>query len=144
MPAKAVNASCFDDEKLQSLAMRGGNDTGTLIYVWSPRMVLSVSQATSAAQAARAQGLDVLAVHDARVPQAEIQQALLAIQRSNPEASQALKSSEPLCSESLQKADAQRHFPSAFVLTARGTHRFPIVGAMPPDGWRESIAQRLK
>jgi hypothetical protein len=143
-PAAPLREVCFDDEKLQNLAMRGGNDTGTLIYVWSPRMVLSVTQAASAAEAARALGMDVLALHDAHVSHSEIQQALQAIQRTSPQTSRALQGSEPLCSASLLKADALRHFPTAFVLTARGTHRFPIVGAMPPAAWRSSIAQRLK
>jgi hypothetical protein len=115
--------------------------TGSLLYVWSPRMLHSVSQAKLAAQAAKAQGLDFLPLVDARVPRAEWQAALRRVEKPN---AQLLRASLPLCATQLIKQDALRHFPTAFVLSARGTHRFPIVGAMPLPAWRTSIAQRLE
>jgi hypothetical protein len=139
-------STCFDDETLQNLAVRSANDTGTLVYVWSPRMVLSVSQARYAAHAAGQQGLDFLAVHDASVPVAEIQAALRrasARGASSARAARHLRASQALCAPQLIQRDALRHFPTAFVLSASGTHRFPIVGAMPPKFWQRSIAQRL-
>ncbi len=141
LPAWAT-AQCVSDEVLNNLAMRSGNDTGTLVYVWSPRMVLSLTQAHLAAQAAEQFGLDFLPVHDARVPPTEIASALKAAQKQSPEATRFLSASQALCSPQLLQAEALRHFPTAYVLTARGTHRFPIVGAMPLAAWQQSIAQR--
>lgn len=135
---------CFDNEKMQDIAQRGSNDTGTLLYVWSPRMVLSLTQAHLAAQAAQAQGLDFFPLHDARLPEAELRHALQTAKSEHPAAAQALQKSEPLCASDLVNADALRHFPTTFVLTARGTHRFPIIGAMPQSAWQLSISERLK
>jgi hypothetical protein len=115
--------------------------TGALLYVWSPRMVLSVSQASLAAQAAQAQALDFHPLVDARVPRAEWQAAL---KRASPRNARLLRASQPLCAQQLLEKDALRHFPTSFVLTARGTHRFPLVGAMPPLAWQRSVAQRLR
>jgi hypothetical protein len=135
--------ACVDDEQLQNIAMRSGNDTGTLVYVWSPRMVLSLTQAHLAAQAAAQQGLDFFPLRDARVPDAEIADALKAARAHSPEGTAAVSNSSTLCATVLIEAQALRHFPTAFVLTARGTHRFPIVGAMPLAAWQRSITQRL-
>ncbi len=145
--AYAINTpakGCFDDETLQNIAQRSANDTGTLIYVWSPRMVLSVSQAAHAAQAAAQNGLDFLAVHDARVPSAELQAAVARSRAQHEGSAKLLTASQALCAPQLIERDALRHFPTAFVLTARGTHRFPIVGAMPALYWQRSVAQRLQ
>jgi hypothetical protein len=135
---------CIDNETLQNMAQRSGNDTGTLIYVWSPRMVLSLTQAHLASLAAQQSGLDFLPLHDARLPRSEIEQALQAAQRDHAVSARALQGSQALCASDLINTDALRHFPSAFVLTARGTHQKPIVGAMPQAAWRELIGERLK
>jgi hypothetical protein len=134
---------CVNDEQLQNMSMRSGNDTGTLVYVWSPRMVLSLTQAHLAAQAAAQLGLDFFPLRDARVPDAEITEALNAARAHNPEGAAAVSNSSTLCATELIQAQALRHFPTAFVLTARGTHRWPIVGAMPLTAWQRSITQRL-
>jgi hypothetical protein len=131
---------CFDDEALNQLAQRSAS-TGTLLYVWSPRMVLSVSQANMAAQAAKTQGLDFFPLVDARVPRLEWQAALKRTSTTN---ARLLRASQPLCAAQLMEQDALRHFPTSFVLTARGTHRFPIIGAMPAQAWQHSVAQRLQ
>ncbi len=136
--------SCFDNEAMQNIAQRNGNDTGTLIYVWSPRMVLSVTQAHLAHQAAQQLGLDFLPLHDARLSSGERDQALQAAQRDHATSAQVLQGSLALCSSELINADALRHFPTAFVLTARGTHLLPIIGAMPKSAWETSITARLK
>jgi hypothetical protein len=137
------HTACVNDEHLQNIAMRSGNDTGTLVYVWSPRMVLSLTQAHLAAQAAAQQGLDFFPLRDARVPDAEIADALQAARAHSPEGAAAVSNSAALCAAAQIEAQALRHFPTAFVLTARGTHRWPIVGAMPLLAWQRSITQRL-
>lgn len=135
---------CFGNESLQNIAVRGGNHTGTLIYVWSPRMVLSATQAHLPAQAAQQLGLDFLAVHDARLPAAEVKQALERSQRDAPATAMVLQGSRALCANELVSREALRHFPTAYVITARGMHHLPIVGAMPLNAWMLSIQERLK
>jgi hypothetical protein len=137
-------AQCFDNESMQNMAQRSGNDTGTLIYVWSPRMVLSVTQAHLAQQAAQQLGLDFLPLLDSRISARERDQALQAAQRDHAASTKILQGSQTLCASDLTNADALRHFPTAFVLTARGTHRLPIVGAMPQPAWQIIITERLK
>jgi hypothetical protein len=136
--------ACFGNENLQNMALRSGNDTSALIYVWSPRMVLSLTQAHLAQQAAQQLGLDFLPLLDARISNHERDQALLAAQRHHALSAQILRGSEALCASALIDADALRHFPTAFVLSARGTHHLPIVGAMPLSAWRNSIKARWK
>jgi hypothetical protein len=152
MPA----GECFDDKKLVSLQLQ--SKRGSMVYVWSPRMVYSVQQMTIAARAAAVNGLDFVAVHDARVPEKEL---ITFKSKSNPPLLSAeinieaqdlatppyfppTDSSLPLCASELLKSEALRHFPTAFIVTAQGVHRHPIVGAMPTAAWHSSIAQRLQ
>jgi hypothetical protein len=137
-------SQCFDNAKLQQIAPWSRAQAGTLIYVWSPRMVLSLTQAHQAAQAAQHHGLDFLPLHDARLPSSELHMALQTAQHNHAAAAQSLQTSQALCADNLLQADALRHFPTAFVLSAAGVHRFAIVGAMPLAAWQHSIAQRLQ
>ncbi|MGA8513682.1 MAG: hypothetical protein WB821_02780 [Burkholderiaceae bacterium] len=138
---------CFDDKNLS--ASRAEPAQATLVYVWSPRMVLSAQHAASALRQAHQQGLAFVAVHDARVPGDELQAALARL-ASTPDAIwlpsvQALSASQSLCAATLIARDALRHFPTAFVVQASGlVHRHAIVGAMPEAAWAHSIALRLR
>lgn len=123
-PATAQNRWCFSDQELRGLSGH------TLVYVWSPRMMYSVTNMQTASEAAAAAGLSFVALHDARVPENELP-ALAAASRA-------------LCSAHLIEREALRHFPSAFVVTSGGVHAYPIVGAMPLHAWVSSIDQRLK
>jgi hypothetical protein len=158
MPASASNGACFDDEHLQHL-LSTAKQRGTLVYVWSPRMVYSVHNAAIASRAAAAAGLDFVVLHDIRVPEKELIQLreagygllgsdvtkpLADIDLATPPLVSPLNSSQPLCSEQLTKRDALRHFPSAFVITTGGIHTHPVVGAMPFNAWVSSLDQRLK
>jgi hypothetical protein len=130
---------CFDDENLNKLEHSGN---AALVYVWSPRMVLSALHASEARASAQAQGLSWVPVVDARLSANELAQALHTLQLQHPGAANALANSQPLCSATLEQREAYRHFPSAFVLGAGADSR-PIVGAMPAVFWQRSIAQRL-
>jgi hypothetical protein len=163
MPARAVNPSCFDDQRLQELQVN--QPRGALIYIWSPRMVYSVQNAEIAARAATASGLDFVALHDIRISGEELIQARLTdhavaaprldpLQRrfelsadtdlATPPFVSPLTDSQALCSEQLIHRDALRHFPTAFVITRSAIAIHPIVGAMPVGGWASSIDQRLQ
>lgn len=69
----AWSKPCFDDENLSQLDLQ--QRQGALVYVWSPRMVLSAQHAASAQRQAQGHGLRFVPVHDAGVPQAELQAA---------------------------------------------------------------------
>ncbi|MFM7332585.1 MAG: hypothetical protein ACKO1L_13175 [Brachymonas sp.] len=148
---------CFDDEKLgQIIAAKG---RGTLIYVWSPRSVYSVQQMAVAARSAAVHGLDFLPLRDALEPRVEPRPllnfpsgaepaipsvgAMTDKEVATPPYFPPAHNSQLLCAPVLLSSEATRHFPTAFVVTSQGVHRFPIVGAMPPAGWLQSIGQRL-
>jgi hypothetical protein len=136
-------SECFDDKEMVLVQQ----ETKALLYVWSPRMVLSAQHAASVQQQAREHGLRFVAVHDARVLADEVHAALRSMVHSGVTAlinsASSLQKSEPLCANSLLERDALRHFPTAFVLLPSGPHRHPIVGAMPPGAWAQSLEQRL-
>ena len=156
-------AACFDDEKWAELQT---NPAPGLLYVWSPRMVLSAHNAATAQTAAAARGLTFWAVHDGRVPEAEINQALAQL-AAHPDvatraSAQALRHSQPLCSPALAEREALRHFPTAWVTPSAAASIAPdvsssvasllptatatataIVGAMPAFAWAISLDQRL-
>ena len=141
--------TCFDDKKLSAVTQQAN----TLVYVWSPRMVLSAQHAAAVQRQAQQQGLLFVAVHDAQLPQAEIDAARSRMAASNDSATQrsaaSLQDSLALCAHALVQRDALRHFPTAFVLRSPGSnghasvHRHPVVGAMPETAWAGSLAQRM-
>jgi hypothetical protein len=153
----AWSNGCFDEKNLVHAMHQAGRARPALLYVWSPRMVYSVQNMAQAATAAANAGMDFIALHDNRVPPAE----LLALSTGQPSAahlsaaplsaaeaatsgaSPLLHSSLALCAQQLIDRDALRHFPTAFVIAARGLHPHPIVGAMPLTAWQQSIALRL-
>lgn len=160
--------TCFDDNNLQHL--KANQERGTLIYVWSPRMVYSVQNVTLAARAAAAGGLGLVVLHDMRVAAGEPPLALQSLHThpddvgkrnststvqpdrfhvnadvdwATPPLVSPLDASRPLCAHQLIERDALRHFPTAFVIHHNGIAEHAIVGAMPLSAWESSIAQRL-
>ncbi len=135
--------ACFDNTQLALVQQ----ETKALLYVWSPRMVLSAYEAASVRQQARAQGLRFVPLHDPQVPSEEITAAFNRMVSSGVTAlinsASDLKNSEPLCASALLERDALRHFSTAFVLLPKGLSGFPIVGAMPASAWSLSLQQRL-
>jgi hypothetical protein len=137
MPATA----CFDDIKLDTSTR---SQQGALFYVWSPRMVLSATQAHLAADAAKAAGLKFVPLVDGRLPAAEWQSALRTLAITQPKDAEALAASEPLCSPKLLEKDAYAHFPTAFVAKSGEMHPNRLIGAMPEQFWALGIQERLK
>lgn len=134
--------TCFDDKKLHQLQR---NSQAIVLYVWSPRMLLSAQHAQTVQRQAHELGMTWVALHDPRVGEAEITATRERLQRDGLAASsQALRDSQPLCSGALESREASRHFPTALVMNAQGSlHPHPIVGAMPRSAWRESLRLRL-
>ncbi len=140
---QAINTpaiACFDDVKL-------GYSTRlqqpSLLYVWSPRMVLSATQAHLAADAAKAAGLKFVPLVDGRLPASEWQSALRTLAASQPKDAEALATTEPLCSPKLVEKDAYAHFPTAFVVKSGDMHPNRLIGAMPVQFWTLGIQERL-
>jgi hypothetical protein len=142
LAARASATACFDDENLTALEFQ--QVQGALLYVWSPRMVLSAQHAASAQRQAQLQGLRFVPLHDAGVSHAEVQAARQRMLGLGLDSANALAVSQALCATSLLERDALRHFPTAFVVQASGVHRYPIIGAMPEAAWASSIAQRVR
>jgi hypothetical protein len=136
-PAKA----CFDDIKLDNSI---GLQQPSLLYVWSPRMALSATQAHLAADAAKAAGLKFVPLVDGRLPASEWQSALRTLAASQPLDAEALATTESLCSSNLVEKDAYAHFPMSFVVKSGEIHPNRLIGAMPAQFWAQGIQERLK
>lgn len=128
-----TSQACFDDKKLAQLE---DSRADTLIYIWSPRMVLSALEAGHVAEAAKAQNLRFIALHDARVGAREFIDTLSKLKH------QSLVNSEPLCSPRLISLDAMRHFPTEFIVQAGALDGLPLVGAMPEAQLRRAIEMK--
>ena len=133
--------ACFDDKKLADIRL---SEPASLLYVWSPRMVLSATQAHLAADAAKAEGLAFVPLVDGRVPTTEWQAALHTLAATQPLNAAALVATQVLCSPKLLEKDAYAHFPTAFVAKSGEVHPNRLVGAMPVQFWRQGIKERLK
>ena len=131
--------SCLDEAQWQALQQQSGTQP-VLLYVWSPRMVLSARHAAEVQQVATDLAIDWLAVHDGRVPDSEIQQARQTLDAAS---QQALAHSQPLCAQELIEADAYRHFPTAWLVQQGRAETRPLVSAMPAAYWRLGIEERL-
>ena len=140
--------ACFDAEKLENLLKTAPS---SLIYVWSPRMVLSVTQAHLAAEQATLLGLQFVPLVDGRISTAEWQSALSAwstlkkaadVNKTSADEVAVLGASQALCAVSLIEKDAYLHFPTAFVTQNGQIHPQKLVGAMPANFWRMGMAAR--
>lgn len=127
---------CLTDENLNQLPK-------ALVYVWSPRMVLSATEAGQALSGATALGLGFVPVVDGRLPLAEWQSALARLADLAPFSAEALAQTRPLCASALISNDAYRHFPTGFLVVKNRVHPAPLTGAMPTEFWREGLRLRL-
>ena len=119
----------------------------TVIYVWSPRMALSVLHANEVADQAHLLGLRFLPLVDGRVPEEEWQSALTAdliLTATMPGRHSALQSSQSLCSNRLLALDAYQHFPSVFMVRSDQLQAEKWTGAMSSRNWFEAFNADLK
>ena len=119
----------------------------TVIYVWSPRMALSVLHANEVADQAHLLGLRFLPLVDGRVPEDEWQSALTAdliLTATMPGRHSALQSSQSLCSNRLLALDAYQHFPSVFMVRSDQLQAEKWTGAMSSRNWFEAFNADLK
>ena len=130
-----INTSCFSDQDLL-------NTHQALVYVWSPRMVLSALEAKNAAEQAKQLSYAFIPVVDGRLPEQEWQAAISRLQNLAPLSAQVLATSQALCATGLIHNLAYRHFPTAYLIWQGKTAGHPIVGAMPSEFWHMAIEQR--
>ncbi len=152
----AAQLSCPAHQPIAQLFEQRGlaSDQPVLLYLWSPRMVLSVQHAHAVQQVAQSLGLQWLAVRDPRLPQAEAEAALASLPAAAAAAAaQALHPAQALCDQGLlMQAQTLRHFPTAWVFrrevvgesvgAAWQQQGLPIVSAMLPVFWRQAILER--
>ena len=135
MALNVAHAECFSDTSWQQLQNQSQQQPA-LLYVWSPRMVLSVQHAAEVASVAEQQGLRFVPVVDGRISAQEIADTL--------PAGHLLQASPALCSPQLENQYAYRHFPTAWVVQHGTYHPQPLVSAMPPQWWRKGIQLRME
>ena len=146
----ALPSAVQAQESAAACAMTVAPRQKALLYVWSPRMVLSVQHAGAVRRQAQSMGLRWLPMHDASIESNELQATLNSQKQGAQRANyRALKDTQPLCNLAwAEEHHALRHFPSAYVLyQQRGELRIAgeaIVGAMPLVYWRLALQQRLE
>jgi hypothetical protein len=133
--------ACFDDVLLAKTLQTQHN---SLLYVWSPRMVLSATQVRLAAESAKASGLQFIPLIDGRIPADEWQSALQTLAKSQDTDAEVLANSQVLCASKLIEKDAYAHFPTAFVVKSGEIHPNRLIGAMPANFWMLGIKERLQ
>jgi hypothetical protein len=131
-----ASLNCLTDENLAHMQK-------AVVYVWSPRMVLSATEAGQALAGANALGLDFVPVVDGRLPLAEWHAALDTLADLAPVSAKALTQTRPLCASVLIAKDAYRHFPTGFLIVKNRVHPATLVGAMPAAFWQEGLRMRL-
>jgi hypothetical protein len=146
--ASAAHAqpTCFDEPSLQAAELRGDS---ALIYVWSPRMVLSATEAGHVRRSAAEQGLAFWPVHASNLPEPERLAAIAHLRQleSAPElvalsvsaqssaeaahtmqaepASSSIRTSTSLFTSAAQALQASRPLCAASLLTLEATRHFP-------------------
>ena len=141
----AFAAACWTDADLLALEETQAN---AVVYVWSPRMVLSVLHADDVAKQARESGLRFVPIVDGRVPEAEWRLALSAIATKAPinqsGLGQSLQSTINACASRLTALDAYQHFPSVFLIRSGRLQPEKWTGAMNSSTWADAFQQALK
>ena len=119
-----------------TLAVRHADDTSTLLTVLSPRMVYALLEWPRMRDAAIAEGFQVVATRDPRVPDAEWRAAVQAAGLHE------LAAVPSIDAEAAARCGLLNHFPSSLVIRCGRTHPWPILGVMPERAWRSVLAQR--
>ena len=133
--------SCWSDDDLFALEQTQAN---SVIYVWSPRMALSVLHADDVAQQARTAGLAFVPVVDGRIPEAEWQSALTRPNSPTPNSGTSLRASQPACAARLAALDAYQHFPSVYLVAGGQLQAQKWTGAMNASTWGKAFMAGLR
>ena len=136
-------ASCWTDADLLALEKSNAN---AVVYVWSPRMALSVLHADEVVRQARMAGLLFVPVVDARVPDDEWQSALSAAAAQSTNVQNGpndLRASRGLCASRLINSDAYQHFPSVFMVHSGHLQQGKFTGAMNASFWADAFRTGL-
>ena len=137
-------ADCWTDADLSALEK---DQSRAVIYVWSPRMALSVLHAAEVASQAQAAGLVFIPLVDSRVPVKEWHQALqtaATLNVSKPAHQNVLQGSLKLCAARLTELDAYQHFPSVFMVHSGKLQQAKWTGAMNAAVWANAFRAGLQ
>lgn len=161
--ADSTQDACLNKAELQVLFDQS-HQRPQLLYIWSPRMVLSAQHAVLAARAAQELEMDFVPLTVPGLNDGEKRAALKALQESANErinklrppwaveyqqSAQLLWPSRSLCKDVLHDLDdvadldVQLHFPSAFLVQQGRIHPNAMRGAMPLDFWISALQLRL-
>ena len=132
-----IAGGCFADTDLSALEK---TQKDAVVYVWSPRMTMSVLHADAVALQARAAGLVFLPVADGRVPDQELKAALSAANAAQPGVGSSLEAAQRDCTSRLAELDAYQHFPSVFLVRSGQLQPFKWIGAMNQATWAGNFA----
>lgn len=133
-------ATCWSDDNLAALEQTQLN---SVVYVWSPRMALSIVGADDVAQQARTAGLVFVPIVDGRVPESEWQSALHAYSLTSLGGGTSLQTSQSACTVRLTALDAYQHFPSVFLVRAGTLEPDKWTGAMNAGTWGKAFSAAL-
>ncbi len=136
--------NCFDADAMKELSIDQSTHqqkaVDVLLYIWSPSMGMSITQAHLAKAAADKEGVGFLPLVDGRVSSKQWQATLA----QSPKNASLLQNSKPLCHPHLIEKGAYRHFPMAYLFANNKLHPRPMVGAMPEHFWQQSLLERKK
>lgn len=108
----------------------------SVLMLMSPRMPWALPEWRRMAATARAAGLQVITLRDARVPLAEWRAATAAARL--PE----LADVPPLASAAAQACGLLNHAPTSLVAGCGRVHPWPVWGVMPDAAWRHVLQAR--
>ena len=124
---------------LPSIMLAGDSITTglALVAVLSPRMPQALMEWPRMAAVARAEGFEVRAFRDPRVPLEEWQSASYAAELPSQ-----YTDVPPLRLEIAQACQLLNHSPAMVVARCGRTHPWPIYGVMPDPGWKNVLRSR--
>jgi len=115
-----------------------GAPTGrdALLVVLSPRMPYALQEWPRMRDAATAEGFQVIASRDPRVPLPEWDAAVVASGRAD------LTTAPAVDADAAARCGLFNHFPSALVGRCGQVHSWPVLGVMPDAAWLEVLRRR--
>lgn len=132
-PADSAPESFFTDSDLKNLVASGKSG---VIYVWSPRMVYSVTEFRVFRDVAKKLNIEFVPVLDPFVHESEARGAAKSVQ--------AEFKGRRLASVDLYMRNSTLHFPTVFVYGNGKINSRRVIGVLPPEGLEITFKEWLK
>lgn len=137
--------SAFQDSDLKKIL---ASQKKGIFYLWSPRMVYSVTEFQRYAETAQKLGLEFIPLLDPNVSSAEARASLQKIKPKAPNRKLASQKNNPfdkkMQSLELYMRNGTLHFPSVFVFNNGQLHPERLIGVLSPFDLENLIQTRLK